>query len=71
MASAAPHGSLVQVDPIKPMLKAPGMNRLNLNYNELLSDTGFNFDLRRYIMALSYLHAHQAGAYTRSPLSST
>jgi hypothetical protein len=27
----------VQVDPIKPTLKAPGTKRLKLNYNERLS----------------------------------
>ena len=38
----------MQVDPIKPMLKAPGTKRLNLKHNELLSNAGFNFNLRRY-----------------------
>jgi hypothetical protein len=41
-------GWAVQVDPIKPTLKAPGTDRLKLNYEELLSNFGFKFDLRRY-----------------------
>ena len=38
----------MQVDPIKPTLKAPGTQRLNLKYDELLSSFAFNFNLRRY-----------------------
>jgi len=38
----------VQVDPIKPTLKAPGTRRLRLNYDELLSSFAFKFNLRRY-----------------------
>jgi len=38
----------VQVDPIKPTLKAPGTERLKLKYEEPLSDFGFKFNLRRY-----------------------
>jgi hypothetical protein len=38
----------VQVDPIKPMLKAPGTERLKLEYHESLSKFAFNFNLRRY-----------------------
>jgi hypothetical protein len=41
----------VQVDPIKPKLKAPGTKRLKLNCHELLSTVAFNFNLHRYIMA--------------------
>jgi hypothetical protein len=43
----------VQVDPIKPTFKAPGTQHLNLIYNELLSNIGFKFDLRRYTEAAS------------------
>jgi hypothetical protein len=39
----------VQVDPIKPALKAPGSKRLKLKYAGPLSDFTFNIDLRRYI----------------------
>jgi len=38
----------VQVDPVKPMLKPPGTNRLKLNSDELLSKCAFDFNLRRY-----------------------
>jgi hypothetical protein len=39
----------VQVDPIKPVLKAPGIKGLILNYGEPLSNFAFKFNLRRYI----------------------
>jgi hypothetical protein len=47
----------VQVDPIKPTLKAPGSKRLKLRYDEPLSKFAFNFNLRRYSAetALEYL----------------
>ena len=38
----------MQVDPIKTTLKAPGTERLKLKYEELLSNFGFKFNLRRY-----------------------
>jgi len=38
----------MQVDPIKPTLNAPGTERLKLKYEELLSNFGFKFNLRRY-----------------------
>ena len=38
----------MQVDPIKPTLKAPGIHRLKLNYVKLLSNFAFKFNLRRY-----------------------
>jgi hypothetical protein len=38
----------VQVDPIKPTLKAPGTEHLKLKCDELLSGFAFNFNLRRY-----------------------
>jgi len=41
----------VQVDPIKPTLKAPGTKRSTLKYNELLSSFAFKFTLCRYIKA--------------------
>ena len=41
-------GRVVQVDPLKPTLKAPGCERLKLRYDELLSSFAFNFNLRRY-----------------------
>jgi hypothetical protein len=41
----------VQVDPIKPTLKAPGIQPLKLKYVKLLSNVAFKFNLRRFIMA--------------------
>jgi hypothetical protein len=38
----------VQIDPMKPMLKAPGTKRLKLNYDEPLSKLAFKFRLRRF-----------------------
>jgi len=38
----------VQVDPIKPTLKAPGAKRLKLKHDEPLSNIAFSFNLRRY-----------------------
>jgi hypothetical protein len=40
----------VQVDPIKPSLKAPGIKRLKLKYDKPLSNFAFKFNLRRYTM---------------------
>jgi hypothetical protein len=42
------HGRAVQVDPMKPTLKAPGSKRLNLKQLKLLSCFAFNFNMRRY-----------------------
>jgi hypothetical protein len=41
----------VQVDPIKPTLKPPGTKRLKLNYDQVLSNSAFEFILRRYTKA--------------------
>jgi hypothetical protein len=38
----------VQVDLIKPTLKAPATQRLQLKYVGLLSNIAFKFNLRRY-----------------------
>jgi len=38
----------VQVDPIKPTLKASGTMRLKLKYVKLLSSFAFKSNLRRY-----------------------
>jgi len=38
----------VQVDPVKPTLKAPGTKRLKPKYDEPLSKFAFKFNLRRY-----------------------
>ena len=42
------HGREVQVEPIKPTLKAPGTKRLKPKCDEPLSNFAFNFNLRRY-----------------------
>ena len=38
----------MQVDPIKPTLKAPGTVRLKLKFDKLHSLFAFKFNLRRY-----------------------
>jgi hypothetical protein len=38
----------VQVDPIKPTLKAPGIKLFRLKYDKLLSNFAFKFNWRRY-----------------------
>ena len=43
----------MQVEPIKPTLKAPGTERLKLKYDELHSSVAFNFNLRRYSMVIT------------------
>ena len=59
----------MQVDPIKPTLKAPGTKRLKLEYDGLLSNFAFKFNLRRYTQGL--LAEAAVGAYTRSHFRST
>jgi hypothetical protein len=44
-------GRAVQVAPIKPTLKPPGTKRLKLITEKLLSNFGFEFNLRRYSWA--------------------
>jgi hypothetical protein len=44
-------GRAVQVDPMKPKLKAPGTKSLKLKCDILLLTSAFNFNLRRYISA--------------------
>ena len=51
-ADVAPEpGRAVQVDPIKPVLKAPGTMRLKLKYGKLLSSFAVKSNLRRYSLA--------------------
>ena len=38
----------MQVDPIKPTLKAPGTKRLKMKHDEPLSNFAFKLNLRRY-----------------------
>ena len=42
----------MQLDPIKPTLKAPGPNLLTLKCDEPLSTFAFKFNLRRYNQSL-------------------
>ena len=42
------HGRAVQVDPIKPTLKAPGSMLSKLSYDGPVSIFAFNFNLHRY-----------------------
>jgi hypothetical protein len=44
----------VQVEPIKPTLKAPISKRLKLKRDEPLSNAAFNFNLRCYTKAGKY-----------------
>jgi len=52
----------VQVDPIKPTLKAPGTKRLKLKCDKLLSRFAFNFNLRRCTTAEECDEKHGAVA---------
>ena len=45
----------MQVDPLKPMLKAPGTKRLKLRYDEPLSNFAFKINLRRYSEVYDWL----------------
>ena len=42
----------MQVDPVKPTLKAPGIKLLKLECDKPLSNFAFKFNLRRYIKAI-------------------
>jgi len=49
------HGKAVQLDPIKPTLKAPGSQRLKLKYGNTLSTVAVKLYLRRYNTGLNIL----------------
>jgi hypothetical protein len=49
----------MQVDPIKPTLKAPGSKRLKLEHVNLLSNFAFRFNLHRYSQGLEELTREQ------------
>jgi len=70
----------MQVDPIKPTMKAPGDKRLKQKNKRQVSNFAFKFNLRRYTLAFSAAwHFKEipaglgvaAGAYTRTLFSST
>ena len=48
----------MQVDPIKPTLKAPGNKLLQLKYDKPLSDFAFKFNLRRYRKESQIIKGH-------------
>ena len=49
----------MQVDPSTPTLKAPGIERLKLNYDKVLTSFAFKFNLRRYTAVEEInLHSH-------------
>jgi hypothetical protein len=54
----------VQVDPIKPTSKAPLSERLKLEHEKLLSSFAFNFNLRRYTVAVG-----NAAAADKAPMT--
>ena len=64
----------MQVDPIKPMLKAPGSELLKLNSDEPLSTLAFKFNLRCYAeedTSRSLLTSNFASESLTSPSSET
>ena len=79
VVGGAGRGWAVQVDPIKPTLKAPGPQPLKLKRDALLSSLAFEFNLRRSTEASTKRavwwgvsgDASLTGAYTRPLLSST
>ena len=72
------HGKAVQIDPMKPSLKAHGTKRLQLKFDILLSNFAFKFNLRRYTtdaaagtVTVSQQRYLAAGAHTPPLFSST
>ena len=54
----------MQVDPIKPTLRAPGLKRLKLKCDKLLSTFAFKFNLRCYSEAVETANfADTIGSY--------
>jgi len=49
-------GRAVQVEPMKPVLKATGTILLTLRYDDLLSSFAFNFKLRRHTKGGDHFH---------------
>jgi len=62
-------GNAVQVDPMKPTLKAPGTERLKLKYDEPISNSAFKFNLRRYNPGtpMHWLQPLNAPSLSRTP----
>ena len=55
----------MQLDPVKPTLKAPGTKRLKLKSDEPLSSFAFEFKLRRYSKVYGQLWSLIVDAKTR------
>ena len=51
----------MQVDPIKPELKAPGTQRLKLQYDKPLLNFAFKFNLRCYSVGECIVALHRIG----------
>jgi len=68
-----PHypGRAVQVQPMKPVLKAPGSMLLKLRYDGPLSKFAFRFNLRHYTPATRAPATFPTLAWISSPHSST
>jgi hypothetical protein len=47
------HGEALQVDGMKPVLKAPGTKCLKLKYGEVLSGFAFDIIFCRYVMVMA------------------
>ena len=70
------NGRAVQVDPMKPTLKAPGTKPLKLEHDEPLSSFAFKINLCHYTTGAASpprtsRQARTPGAYSRSLFSST
>jgi hypothetical protein len=55
-------GKPLQVEPMKPTLKAPGTKRLNLKNVEVVSSFASNFHLRRYTLVVEHDRVRAVGA---------
>ena len=58
----------MQVDPIKPTLKAPGIKLLKLKYDEVLSSSALKFNVRRHTLVVTPLLSPEwcaSGRYRR------
>jgi len=64
------YGRAVQVEPMKPVLKAPVVKRLQPKYDEPLSNFAFNVNLRRYTMAQQFLAASGSSSNSSTVRSS-
>ena len=57
----ASRGRAVQVDPIKPKLKPPVSKILKPEYDKLLSNIAFKFNLRRYTVVEMHVASFAVG----------